>query len=158
MNGLSFTGWFKFKTAEIVLAVNVYLKTDVSELLPQSLGFLLYGLWSCQNKSHVSMCSKTSHCPVYKGYIKLMIKTDSYLKKGHVGAIIAVAFVIVCVVDKGTVFLWDAITCGNTKQLFLYNECSVGLICHVTKAKYGWWLAKKYTVSTVNHICKNLLL
>lgn len=39
-----------------------------------------------------------------------------YLKKGHVGAIIAVAFVVVRVVDKGTVFLWDAITCGNTSQ------------------------------------------
>lgn len=47
---------------------------------------------------------------------------DGYLKKGHVGAIVAVAFVIFCVVDKGTVFLWDAITCGNTAQLFLYNK------------------------------------
>lgn len=34
-----------------------------------------------------------------------------YLKKGHVGAVVAaVALVIVHVVDKGTVFLGDAIS------------------------------------------------
>lgn len=34
-----------------------------------------------------------------------------YLKQGHVGAIVAVvAFVVVRVVDKGTVFLRDAIS------------------------------------------------
>lgn len=39
--------------------------------------------------------------------------TDVYLKQGHVGAIVAVALVVVRVVDKGTVFLWDAITWGD---------------------------------------------
>lgn len=70
----------------------------------------------------------------------VVMKTDSYLKQGHVGAIVAVGFVIVCVVDKGTVFLGDAITCGNTTQLFLYNKYRVGLTQDVTKAKCGWWL------------------
>lgn len=40
---------------------------------------------------------------------------DVYLKQGHVGAIVAVALVVVRVVDKGTVFLWDAITWGDNK-------------------------------------------
>lgn len=38
---------------------------------------------------------------------------DVYLKQGHVGAIVAVALVVVCVVDKWTVFFWDAITWGD---------------------------------------------
>lgn len=46
--------------------------------------------------------------------------SDVYLKKGHVGAIVAVvAFVIVRVVDEGTVFLRDAISCGDTVNLFV---------------------------------------
>lgn len=39
-----------------------------------------------------------------------------YLKKGHVCAVVVVAFVIFRVVDEGTVLLRDAITCRNTAQ------------------------------------------
>lgn len=37
-----------------------------------------------------------------------------YLKQSHVGAIVAVSFVVVCVVDEGAVFLRKSITCGRT--------------------------------------------
>lgn len=43
--------------------------------------------------------------------------TDVYLKQGHVGAIVAVALVVVSVVDKGTVFLWDAVTWGDRENI-----------------------------------------
>lgn len=45
---------------------------------------------------------------------------DVYLKKGHVGAIVAVvAFVIVRVVDKGTVFFRYTISCRNTVNMIV---------------------------------------
>lgn len=120
------------------------------QLLPHTLRFLLCGLGYFAKTNHtVRFPCVVKHPPALcieavSGWWwqKLL---DGYLKKGHVGAIVAVAFVIVCVVDEGTVFLWDAITWGNTTQLFLYNKCSIGLTCRVTKAKYGWWLVKKYT-------------
>lgn len=40
-----------------------------------------------------------------------------YLKECHVSAIIAVVLVVVCIVDKGTVFLWYTITCVNTSKM-----------------------------------------
>lgn len=49
----------------------------------------------------------------FGGDIMLTMMRNVYLKQGHVGAIVAVALVVVCVVDKGTVFLWDAITWGD---------------------------------------------
>lgn len=44
-------------------------------------------------------------------------KINVYLKECHVSAIIAVVLVVVCIVDKGTVFLWYTITCVNTSKM-----------------------------------------
>lgn len=53
---------------------------------------------------------------------------SSYLKKCHVGAIIAIVLVIVCIVDKRTVFLWNTITCGDTSKT----------ICEVMKVRQNY--------------------
>lgn len=58
--------------------------------------------------------------PLPKEINKYKSNLGSYLEESHVGAIVAVALVVVCVVDEGAVFLWDAITCGNTTQMFLF--------------------------------------
>lgn len=60
--------------------------------------------------------SKGSWCiwlPLACEHYEVRRLLKGYLKESHVGAIIAAAFVVFRVVDKGTVFLWDAITCGN---------------------------------------------
>lgn len=50
--------------------------------------------------------------------LQLYVKIKNvYLKECHVSAIIAVVLVIVCIVDKGTVFLWYTITCVNTSKM-----------------------------------------
>lgn len=46
----------------------------------------------------------------------------SYLKECHVGAIIAIVLVIVCVVDKRTVFFWNTITCRDTSFKHVLHE------------------------------------
>lgn len=46
----------------------------------------------------------------------------SYLKECHVGAIIAIVLVIVCVVDKRTVFFWNTITCRDTSFKHVFHE------------------------------------
>lgn len=52
------------------------------------------------------------------------------LKQSHVGAIVAVVLVVVCVVDEGTVFLGNAITCAqNTKAMKRWGRTSTTSGC-----------------------------
>lgn len=42
-----------------------------------------------------------------------LVHRRSHLKEGHVGAVVAVVLVIVGIVDKRAVFLWNAVTCEH---------------------------------------------
>lgn len=53
---------------------------------------------------------------------------SSYLKEGHVGTVIAIVLVVVCIVNERTVFLWNTITCQDTSKM----------ICGGTKVRQNY--------------------